>query len=323
MLFEKAKTSMASPFSNAESNEHIKFASLFRPEQIICNTVITDRDQIIHELLKLLAYQCGVGNVEETYKAVLAREEAVSTVIAPGIAVPHARLQGIEQLIIGVATSRSGINFGPKEAEQVKLVMLILAPKAKPALYLQAVSSVSKICGEPGTADAVSSLQTAKDVWRFFDREGMILPDYVCAADVMNREFVCLREHDTLEQAVDTLVKYNLVDLPVVDEEGDLVGVVTAYELLRVCLPDYILWMEDLSPVLNFEPFAEVLKKEGKTWLTDVMSLDYPTVAEDVPAIQVAKEITRRGARQVFVVCGRKLVGIITLQGFINKVLRE
>ena len=151
----------------------------------------------------------------------------------------------------------------------------------------------------------------------------MVLPDYVCAADIMSRDVVRLRERDTLERAVDTLVEHGIVDVPVVDEEGDLVGVVSAYELLRVCLPDYILWMEDLSPVLNFEPFAEVFKKEGKTWLTDVMSLDYPTVAEDVPAIQVAKEITRRGARQVFVVAGRKLVGVITLQDFVNKLLRE
>jgi len=139
----------------------------------------------------------------------------------------------------------------------------------------------------------------------------------------MSRDVVHLKEQDTLEQAVDTLVKHRLVDVPVVDVDGDLVGVVSGFELLRVCLPDYILWMEDLSPVLNFEPFAEVLRKESKTWLTDVMSLDYPTVAGDVPAIQVAKEMTRRGARQVYVVAGRKLVGVITLPAFINKVLRE
>ena len=315
---------MAQPSRSVDSDPETKFASLFRPEQILCNTAITGRDEILRKLLDLLARRCGFGaDVEEVYRAVLERLEAGGAVIGPGIALPHARLETIPNLIIGVATCRAGIDFHCAGGEQIGLVILILAPKANPALYLQALSSLAKICGEPCAVDAVLSFETPKDVWRFFDREGIVLPRYVCAADIMNSDFVRLGEYDTLAQAVDTLVGHGLVDVPVVDDAGDLVGVVSAYELLRVCLPDYILWMEDLSPVLNFEPFAEVLKKESKTWLTDVMSLDYPTVSEDAPAIQVAKEITRRGARQVFVVAGRRLIGVVTLQDFINKVLRE
>ena len=54
---------------------------------------------------------------------------------------------------------------------------------------------------------------------------------------------------------------------------GDrLLPVATADALLKVCLPDYILWMQDLSPIINFEPFAELLRNEGKTWLADIMT---------------------------------------------------
>jgi len=316
---------MSSSRQNAGPVEEIKFASLFGPEHILCHTPLTDRDGVIRALLDVVARDAGLDEAEaqQAYEAVLERERASRTVIAPSIAMPHARLDTISDLLIGVATSPAGIDFDGGHSEPIHLVMLILAPKDNPGLYLQALSSLSKICARGAAAQAVVSLETAEDVWRFFNREGTLLPPYVCAADIMSRDVVRLREYDTLERAVDTLVEHRLVDVPVVDDGGDLVGVVSAYELLRVCLPDYILWMEDLSPVLNFEPFAEVLKKESKTWLTDVMSLDCPTVSGDVPAIQVAKEITRRGARQVYVVAGRKLVGVITLQDFINKVLRE
>ncbi len=314
---------MAAPLSSPGHNNHVKFASLFTPEQVLCNPPIADRDELIHEMLRLLAYQRGVGNVSETFEAVMARERAGPTGIGPGIAVPHARIEAIGELVIGVATSRTGVSFGPGDAGRARLVLLVLAPKAAPALYLRAVSSLCRICADPGTADAVAALDGAGDVWRFFDREGAILPDHVCAADIMNRKVVCVKEHDTLQRAVDLLVEHRLVDVPVVDNDGDLVGVVSAYELLRVCLPDYILWMEDLTPVINLEPFAEVLKREGRTWLTDVMSWDYATLSEDVPAIQVAKEITRLGARQVYVTRGRRLVGVVTLQDFIHKALRD
>ena len=66
-----------------------------------------------------------------------------------------------------------------------------------------------------------------------------------------------------------------------------------------------------------------MLRNEEKTWLSEIMSFDFATISEDAPAIQVAKEITRRGVREVFVVREKRLVGIITLQDFINKVLRQ
>jgi CBS domain-containing protein len=98
---------------------------------------------------------------------------------------------------------------------------------------------------------------------------------------------------------------------------------VSTYELLRVCLPDYVLWMEDLTPILNFEPFSQILQKESKTWLTEIMTTEYATVDENSPAIQVAKEITRQHADLAYVVRGKQLVGIVTLANFLNKILRE
>ena len=163
----------------------------------------------------------------------------------------------------------------------VKLIVLTLAPKATPGAYLQAISSLAMICQDPSTADIVASLPTAEQVWAFFDKGGMVLPDHLRAADVMDPVQVKLQEHDTLERAIDLFVRHRLNELPVVDKDGDLIGVVSTYELLRVCLPDYILWMDDLTPILNFEPFAEILRKESKTWLAEIMTTDYATVEAD------------------------------------------
>jgi CBS domain-containing protein len=46
-------------------------------------------------------------------------------------------------------------------------------------------------------------------------------------------------------------------------------------------------------------------------------------VPEDAPAVDVAKEITKHNARRAYVLRGKKLVGVITIQHFLNKVLRE
>ena len=158
---------------------------------------------------------------------------------------------------------------------------------------------------------------------RFFERGGMILPDYVCAADIMHREFTSLRNNDSLKTAIDCFIAQEISEVPVVDPEGDMVGIVSAGALLKVCLPEYLLWMSDLSPFLNFEPFTEVLRNEQSTWLSDILVREFASVQLKVPAISVAAEMTRRNASKCYVLDRKKLMGIIDLPIFLNKIFRE
>jgi len=306
-----------------KDNKGIRFSSFFDPSLVICQTEQTDRDTLIKDLLCLLAYERGIGSVEDAYQAVMERENEIPTIVGPHIAMPHARLETIDKIVIGIATSKKGITYTPSSAKPVKLIILTLAPKTAPGIYLQAMSSLAKICLDPDTANTVADFTSSEEIWKFFDRGGMVLPDFVRTSDIMDPVKVVLQENDTLEQAIDLFVQHGLIDLPVVDKDGELIGVVTTYELLKVCLPDYILWMDDLTPILNFEPFAEILRKESKTWLADIMTSEYATVSEDAPAIQVAKEITRQRVDNAYVVRGKILVGVVSLGKFLSKVLRE
>jgi nitrogen PTS system EIIA component len=303
-------------------NGSVQFSSLFSPDEVLCRPEVADRDGLLLLLLKRLAYRRGIGNVDEAYQAVLEREREGGTVIAPGLAVPHARLDAVDELVVAIATLPEGLRY-EDGTDPVRLVILVLAPKAAPGAYLQALSSLAKICQDPDTAERVSRFSTPKEVWTFFDSGGVVLPDHLLAKDIMDPVKVRLNEHDTLEHAIDLFVHHDLNDLPVVDKEENLMGVVSTRELLRVGLPDYILWMEDLEPILNFEPFAEIMRKEGKTWLTEIMTDEYATVRDSAPAIQVAKEITRRGTDRAYVVRGERLVGVVSLQSFLFKVMRE
>jgi CBS domain-containing protein len=303
----------------------MRFSSLFAPTHVICHTSAQDRNTILLELLRKLAYERGIGNVAEVFRQVVAREDRFPTIVGAHFAMPHARVDSVDRIVVGVATSEEGFVYARKGDEEfrAKLMILTLAPKDAPGAYLSAMASLARVCQDPETADKIARLQSPEEVWRFFDTGGLVLPDHLLARDVMGPCAVRLLEHDTLERAIDLFVQHRLRELPVVDKDDELVGVVTTYELLRVCLPDYILWMDDLRPIMNFEPFAEVLRKESNTWLAEIMTSDYAAVDEMAPAIQVAKEITRQHAGAAYVVRGKKLVGAVSLVGLLDKIMRE
>ncbi len=299
----------------------VKFSSLFSPAQVLCNIESDQRDLAIMELLRKLAYEHGVGNVSAVFDEIIKRETDMSTVIAPGIAIPHARIASVSELVVGVATSSTGVAW--TDNSSIRVIILLLIPKEQPGLYLQAISALASICSTPESDKTISELGTADELWRYFDRGGLILPDYICAGDIMRDVEVKLYENDTLEKAIDFFVKYNYLSLPVVDTNNELIGVVSAQELLKVVLPDYILWMDDLSPILNFEPFAEILRRENMTWLAEIMTTEVPSIQITAPAVQIAKEMTRINATRVYVLDGKELKGVISLRGFLSKVLRE
>jgi len=300
----------------------ISLASFFRTADILVQQESLSRNALIQKLLAHIAELHELPDSVAYYNAVIERENANNTVVAKGIAIPHARLDGITTPLVGVATSETGVVFTEGEAP-IHLVLLILIPRNQPGFYLQILRAIASIMRDKNAAKTVSSFKTPEEVMKFFERGGMILPDYVCAADIMRNEFTTLKSNDNLQKAIDTFIEKKLDEIPITDADGDLVGVVSVSALLKVCLPDYVLWMSDLSPIVNFEPFSNVLRNEQNTWLKDIQSTTYATVQMDSPAITVASEFTRKNTSKCYVLNGKKLMGIIDFPIFLNKVFRE
>lgn len=282
------------------------------------------RDEIVRRLVEDI-YRSGrvpPTGIEETVSSVLAREKDGSTVIMDGLALPHARVEGLAEPRIAVATSERGVVW-PGEDSPVHLVFLLLIPRDKPALYLQILRALTSSLKDDATLRTVAAMTNAGDIHRFFESGKAYLPRYITAADIMSRDFLTLKDTDTLQTCVDTFIGHQVGEVAVLDRDGDLKGVVRAGELLRVCLPEYLLWMNDLTPIANFEPFAQVLENERKTWLSEILVKDFPVVSPDTPAVQVAGEMTRYRSSKCYVREGGKLVGIVRLPKFLNKIFRE
>jgi CBS domain-containing protein len=241
----------------------------------------------------------------------------------PGLAVPHARFDDIGKLWVAVGTSKQGIDFGRGLENPAYVIILILTPAEAPATYLQALAAVGKMFSAKGAIDVLRKMSTAEDVWDFFEGGRTTLPQVVTAGDMMVTEYVSLQNTAFLSEAIDLFCRHRSIDIPVLDEDGDLVGIMTEQEVLKLALPEYILWLDDLKPILHLEPFVEILNNEHTLRVGEVMSDRYVTVTEDVPAIEVARILMTSEASEVLVVRDKRLVGVIALGDFLARVLRK
>ena len=114
------------------------------------NTVkldISDVDKwtVIEQLVDLIV-ESGTGyDREDILAAVIERERQGSTGIENGIAVPHARSNGVSEFACAVGVSRRGIDFDSADQKPCHLIFLIVAPHQESTKYLKALSAVAYI----------------------------------------------------------------------------------------------------------------------------------------------------------------------------------
>ncbi|MBU1910766.1 MAG: CBS domain-containing protein, partial [Verrucomicrobia bacterium] len=201
----------------------------------------------------------------------------------------------------------------------VRAIFLILTPKSQPGAYLQFLAGLSRTLSALKEVGLLAGCSTPAELCGLLAGGGAHLPPFLSASHVMNPQPVTLLESDHLGRALDLFCVHRLYDIPVVDEQGDVRGVVSLEDVLGLSMPEHVRWVEDLTPILQFEPFADLLRKEQETRLADFMREEYASVAPDVPAIQLARIFLAEGVRQILVLDGRKLMGVVTLSGFIAK----
>jgi CBS domain-containing protein len=303
-----------------------QISQLFAPSEVFFSPADLTETAIVRELMRRLERTGKLHDADGAFSILLDRKCCSIVRLASDIAVVHAKLKCVEQLCIAVALASVGIRcecLAP-EVSEFRILVLILTPFDEPGGYIRVASTIRRMLAQPGVADNLRAAKDPDTVWRLFHASTVHLPEYATAGDIMRDQFKALRDTDALSVAIDAFCANNADELPVVDKDGDLVGVVGEAELLRICLPEYITWTEDLSAILDFEPFAEVLRREEAMPIVEIMLFSdrYAAVDAGTPAIQVAKIMMRNEVKQVWVTHGNRLVGVISLADFVRKVLR-
>ena len=273
------------------------------------------RDEVVRALVSGIVQRNKLPGGDSLADEVLTREQTSSTVIMDGLAVPHARVEGLNRPYAAIATSERGIKWSDEN--------LMLTPREDPALYLKVLHVLGTILSDREQFNLVAAMSNAGEIYRFFENGEVYLPRFLTAADIMKREYKALRFNDTLQICINALISEHTSELPVIDSAGCLKGVARADNLLRACIPEHFLWMDDISSILDFEPFVQVLDDESTTPLTTILDEKYPTVSPDSPAVQIACEMMRHKSSKCYVCEGDRLVGVVKLTEFLNKIFRE
>lgn len=137
-------------------------------DAIILEMKAATKEGALRELAGLAATVCGRFTEETLYNVLLEREAVGSTGVGNGVAIPHGKIEGLDEILLCFGRSRAGINFDAIDKRPAHLFVLLLSPAGKASEYLQTLARVSKILKESGNRQRLFESTSRDEIVQLF-----------------------------------------------------------------------------------------------------------------------------------------------------------
>jgi len=153
---------------------------------------------------------------------------------------PHFRTEAVRGLVTAVGISATPIRWEKDPHRTARVVIFILAPIRDAALYLQVVGAFARTLANPDTVLALLAARTPEHVVALAALDAVELPSQLTVRDVMTAQAITVGPERTLGDVARLMVEHDIRALPVVDDGGSLIGMITHRELLRFLIPHFV-----------------------------------------------------------------------------------
>lgn len=244
------------------------------------------------------------------------REKLGGTLLPNGLSLPHGRVEGINDLIVGVWVPETPLQT---EEGEIKILFFFITSISGSSLYLPVLSSIAKSCMNDELLPKILS-GNRDEIHQIF--ENVSIKKEITVEDLMTPNPITCGVKTTLAELSDMFYKNGLSYIPVVDDDMKQVGEVTIRDVLSRGIPDYIKRIGNVKFLKTLEPFDALLRDEDIILVKDFMRKSQRNISKDASIIEAVVMMTDKGFRHLPVIDNRTVVGIICETDILKKVIR-
>ncbi len=146
------------------------------------------------------------------------------------------------------------------------------------------------------------------------------------AKDIMTKDVITVTPATTIEDLAHILIKHNISGVPVVNDEGNLIGIVTENDLIsknkRLHIPTVMRLFDAYIMLESPATIEKEIKRMAAVTVNDIFVKDVVTVTEEATVEEIATTMSEKKAYLIPVVAGGKITGIIGKMDLIKGIAR-
>jgi PTS system nitrogen regulatory IIA component len=155
----------------------MKLVDILDPGRIIYRLQSTSKAAVLRELVEKGVVppsantELAVADEENIVRVLEERERLGSTGIKDGLAIPHGKLERLDQLVACLGLHEKGIDFGALDGQPSKIFIVLLAPESAGGLHLKALARISRLFSDSAFTRRLLEAKDAEQVWHEIEAE--------------------------------------------------------------------------------------------------------------------------------------------------------
>ncbi len=124
-----------------------------------------DKRSAINELVDLLSDAGRASDGDALKQAVWTREQTRTTGIGQGLAIPHGKSTGVEDLAIAIGKPAEPMDFEAIDSKPVKLIILLASPPNRTSDHIYALAHISRLMNVEEFREQIYAAETAEEIY--------------------------------------------------------------------------------------------------------------------------------------------------------------
>lgn len=142
---------------------HLK--DFIQPNMIWANLTSRSKPEVIKELAQNISQNMPDLKADDIASVLINRENLGSTGLEDGIAIPHAKIGGLNKIVVACARSDAGVEFQAHDQKPTRLFFVLLAPESATATHLKILARLSRLLKESSFRERLLSAKQADDIY--------------------------------------------------------------------------------------------------------------------------------------------------------------
>lgn len=139
---------------------------------VVLRSGASSKRQALHTVAEAAAQALGLPE-NRVLEALLEREALGSTGLGSGVAVPHARLEGIDRVTAVFVRLDTPVAYGAVDDRPVDLLFALFAPPRDGAEHLRALAAISRALRSPEMREQLRQARTTDAIRALFVRDSL------------------------------------------------------------------------------------------------------------------------------------------------------
>jgi PTS system nitrogen regulatory IIA component len=123
----------------------MKITTFLKREFIIEELQAATKEAVLAELAAVLMPAGSTDDQDNMVRVLMDRERLGSTGIGDGIAIPHGKIGGLDDLRIAIGRSHQGVDFNALDGKPAHLFFLLMAPENSAGQHLKVLARISRL----------------------------------------------------------------------------------------------------------------------------------------------------------------------------------